>query len=186
MAKIFTIIFWVVTTIDFYDSIPSPLKYIFCIIPNLALNFAFKVIFQFERSGRNFLLLLNVSIEIGSISFVFKGKHLDITTLFTNLYGDSLNLGAILIFMLFWSAIYVPLIWYFEKILPGQFGVPLPFYFVFMPSYWIESYRSHRDRIHSSSRQKYSSLDRLFFQPEPTDLPTTVRLKHISKVKTDL
>lgn len=55
MAKIFTIIFWLVTTIDFYGPVPSPLKYILCFIPNIALNFAFKVIFQFERSGTDLI-----------------------------------------------------------------------------------------------------------------------------------
>lgn len=154
--------------IDFYDSIPSQLKYILCIIPNVAFNFALKIIFQFERSS----------------------KHFDITNLFTNLYGDALNLGLIWVFMLFWSLVYMPLIWYFEKILPGQFGVPLPFYFVFLPSYWMEKLGLRRaDRTvdysisHSTLRSPPPlSVDRYFFQPEPIDLPATVCLKNISKV----
>jgi len=50
--------------------------------------------------------------------------------LFENLFDDPLNLGTILILMLVWSFLYLPLTWYIEKIMPGQFGIPLPFYFI--------------------------------------------------------
>jgi hypothetical protein len=36
--------------------------------------------------------------------------------------------------MIGWSIIYVVIHWYLEKILPGEFGVPLPFYFPLMVS----------------------------------------------------
>lgn len=34
--------------------------------------------------------------------------------------------------MIGWSIIYITMHWYLEKILPGEFGVPLPFYFPIM------------------------------------------------------
>lgn len=70
----------------------------FCIFPNMALTFAFQVIFQYERSGPN----------------------LDLSKLFTNIFDDPLNLGTILIMMLLYSTFYLPLTWYIDKILPGQ------------------------------------------------------------------
>lgn len=52
IAKICSIIVWLLTAINFYDNLPSSnYKYLFCVFPNSALNFAFQVIFQYERSG---------------------------------------------------------------------------------------------------------------------------------------
>lgn len=100
-----------------------------------------------------------------------------------------------MVFMLLWSAFYIPLIWYFEKILPGQFGVPLPFYFIFMPSYWLEKLgrgswtgaifrrRFGRTFSENNSTDGILSLNRFCFQSEPYDLRPTVRMKNISKVQ---
>jgi hypothetical protein len=52
-----------------------------------------------------------------------------------NLYDDGLNLAALLAVMLAYSVAYLPLAWYIDKIMPGEFGVPLPFYFLFMVSF---------------------------------------------------
>ncbi len=51
VAKVFAIIFWIMTAINFYGDLPSSgIKYIFCIFPNSALMFAFQTINQYERS----------------------------------------------------------------------------------------------------------------------------------------
>lgn len=111
IAKTFTIIFWLITLINFYDSLPSSsIKYLFCIFPNTGLTFAFQVIFQYERSGEDFSYL----------------------NLYENLFDDTLNLGAVLASMIGWTLLYIPVTWYIERILPGEYGAPLPFYFPFM------------------------------------------------------
>lgn len=38
--------------------------------------------------------------------------------------------------MLFDALLYGFLAWYFDKVLPSEFGTPLPFYFPLLPSYW--------------------------------------------------
>ena len=50
-AKTVSIMVWFVTMINFYNSFPTGLKYVFAILPNTALNFAFQIIFQYERNG---------------------------------------------------------------------------------------------------------------------------------------
>jgi hypothetical protein len=35
------------------------------------------------------------------------------------------------------AIIYGVLAWYFDKVLPSEFGTPLPLYFPFLPSYWF-------------------------------------------------
>ena len=148
VARMCVIVLWLVTTLNFYDNLPSSsLKYIFCILPNPALNFAFQVMFQFERSGK-LLLLLFAGYECSNNCQIIsiyntktknkKGPSLYLSNIFENIFSDSLNVGSILIVM-FLNAIviYLPCAWYVDKVIPnGQFGVPLPFYFVFMVSCW--------------------------------------------------
>lgn len=52
--------------------------------------------------------------------------------MYTNFFEDPVNVGGILACQLSWTIIYFPLIWYIERILPGEYGAPLPFYFPFM------------------------------------------------------
>ena len=61
-----------------------------------------------------------------------KGKSLSFSTLYSNLFNDSLNLGGIMGMQILWTLIYVPIAWYIERIFPGEYGAPLPFYFPFM------------------------------------------------------
>ncbi|RNA01708.1 ATP-binding cassette sub-family A member 3 [Brachionus plicatilis] len=60
----------------------------------------------------------------------------DLVKLFSGLYDTNLNIGLVIISMIIWTLMLIPFIWYFEKVVPSQFGIPLPFYFLFQPSYW--------------------------------------------------
>ncbi len=111
MGKIITILIWIATAFNFYDSLPqSAIKYPLCIFPNMALTFAWQTINQFERSS----------------------KVLSITQLYINIFNDTENLGAILAAMFGYTLLYIPIAWYVERISPGEYGVPLPFYFPIM------------------------------------------------------
>jgi hypothetical protein len=67
-AKLAAIIIWLITAINFYDNLPtSSLKYLFCVFPNAALNFAFQVILQYERSG---LFICFVFFLISKLKFI--------------------------------------------------------------------------------------------------------------------
>ncbi len=52
--------------------------------------------------------------------------------MYSSLYDDPLNVGAIFSLMILWTIIYIPLAWYIERIFPGEYGSPLPFYFPFL------------------------------------------------------
>ena len=54
--------------------------------------------------------------------------------LYSNVFNDTENLGAILASMFGATLLYIPIAWYIERILPGEYGVPLPFYFPFLVS----------------------------------------------------
>ena len=53
-------------------------------------------------------------------------------TLYNSLFNDPLVLGGVLAAQIFRTLLYFPHIWYIERIFPGEYGAPLPFYFPFM------------------------------------------------------
>ena len=112
VGKTVTIVIWLVTAINFFSNSGAGLKYILCIFPNCSLLFAFQVIFQYERSS----------------------KSLNYTQLYQNLYGDPMTIGGILLAQILWTLFYIPVTWYIERILPGEYGAPLPLFFPFMVS----------------------------------------------------
>nr|UOU03314.1 ATP-binding cassette subfamily A3-like 1 [Brachionus rubens] len=156
-AKVVLLIIWILTSVNFYDEIPtSVVKYLFSVFPNLGLVFSFQVLFQFERSSRAF----------------------NIPQLFDNIYDDPLRLGAILICMLSWSIIYFPLTWYLENILPGDFGIPLPFYFPLTKNYWFPQNILKNSKKY---QQSLNSSDNSAFESEPFNLKKTVSISNLSK-----
>ena len=54
------------------------------------------------------------------------------------MFDDTLNLGSVLGAMIVASFLYLPIAWYIERILPGDYGVPLPLYFPFMVRNFIQ------------------------------------------------
>nr|UOU03315.1 ATP-binding cassette subfamily A3-like 2 [Brachionus rubens] len=154
IAKTFAILFWLVTVINFYDNLPSSIvKYVFCMFPNSGLIFAFQVIFQYERSG----------------------KSLTYIDLYNNIFDDSMNLGAVLAAMIGWTLIYIPITWYIERIFPGEYGAPLPFYFPFMPSYWRTPKDNNDSNFDSVLKERYG------FEKDPSGLNLSISIQNISK-----
>nr|UOU03316.1 ATP-binding cassette subfamily A3-like 3 [Brachionus rubens] len=155
IAKLIAIIIWLLSGINFYNDIENKwLKYLFCLLPNTSLTFMFQIFFQHERS------------EI----------KLSFTNIFTSLYNDSFSLGLLLVFMILWSVILVPVTWYIGKIMPAQFGIPMPFYFVFKPSYWMNIFK-YKQMVEVNKSTNFSSLN---FEPEP-ELKPTVSLQNLTK-----
>lgn len=110
-------------------------------------------------------------------------KVFGVSKLFVNLFDDGLTLGGVLIAMLLWSAVYLILSWYIERIFPGEYGIKLPFYFPFMPSYWFESYNKEEERVHLNSMNEEDSDA---FEQEPTGLYASVKIENLTKVCTDI
>ena len=143
-AKIGFLIIWILTLVNLINLIPSSVvKYVLCVFPNLSLMFGFQVIFQFERSSKYrknkyFQSHLYTHSFIQQQQKLLKlGHELTLSQLFTSLFDDPQNLGSIIISMTIWCVFYLILTWYLEKILPGEYGVPLPFYFLFTVCYFF-------------------------------------------------
>uniref|UniRef100_A0A914W7B2 ABC transporter domain-containing protein n=1 Tax=Plectus sambesii TaxID=2011161 RepID=A0A914W7B2_9BILA len=57
---------------------------------------------------------------------------------YSPLEGDDFSLMHVLIMMVIDIIIYSSLVWYIEQVYPGEYGMPKPWYFPFVPSRWIE------------------------------------------------
>ncbi|XP_077992060.1 ATP-binding cassette sub-family A member 2-like [Glandiceps talaboti] len=53
-------------------------------------------------------------------------------------YNQDLSVCQVMLFMVFDCFIYVLLMWYIEAVYPGSYGVPQPWYFPFLKSYWCD------------------------------------------------
>jgi ATP-binding cassette subfamily A (ABC1) protein 3 len=104
------IIIWLVTSLNFFGSAGTGLQYLICIFPNWGLLMAINAMFQYERSS----------------------KTLTYAQLYQSLFNDNFALGGVLLAQIFWTFSYIPLTWYIERIFPGEYGAPQPFYFPFM------------------------------------------------------
>ena len=51
---------------------------------------------------------------------------------------DELTPAAILLMMVLDTFLYLFLVWYVDQISPGKYGVPLPFYFPFQVSSFVQ------------------------------------------------
>ncbi|CAF0946948.1 unnamed protein product [Brachionus calyciflorus] len=157
IAKIVVLLMWLITSVNFYNDLNTMwIKYLICVFPNVGLTFIFQIIFQFERSE----------------------KRKDLSNLFSSLFDDGFNLGLVFISMLSWSLFLIPLMWYLNKILPSKFGIPMPFYFLFMPNYWLSKIKYKR-MVETYSKNIQVSNN--FFEKDPNNLKLTVNLQNISK-----
>jgi ATP-binding cassette subfamily A (ABC1) protein 3 len=134
-------------------------KFLLCIFPNYALNFAIQVVYQYERSSKRFSLF----------------------NVYQNLFGEGLTLGFVLTTMVFWSLFYLMFSWYIERIFPGEYGIKLPWNFPFMKSYWFDTYENGM-RSSDYLNDANLNLKNDSFEREPSDLYASVKIRNLTKV----
>ncbi|NWW11401.1 ABCA9 protein, partial [Oreocharis arfaki] len=102
------------------EDVPEPLKWFLGLMCPFAFNTAIAEIFNLEKHGIGFS--------------------------FSNLMDEAHYLFSTYILLVFDSALYLLLALYFDKILPGKYGIPDPPLFCLKASYWMRSKRgSSRD-----------------------------------------
>ncbi|NWV95242.1 ABCAA protein, partial [Machaerirhynchus nigripectus] len=102
------------------EDVPEPLKWLLGLMCPFAFNTGIAKIFDLEKYGRGFS--------------------------FSNLMDEAHFLFSTYILLVFDSVLYMLLALYFDKILPGKYGIPDPPLFCLKASYWMRSRRgSSRD-----------------------------------------
>ncbi|PFX16944.1 ATP-binding cassette sub-family A member 1 [Stylophora pistillata] len=124
--------------------------------------------------------------------------------------GDGFSLGYAICMMMIDAVIYGILTWYIEAVLPGQYGIPRPWYFPFQKSYWFEVANKKVVEVDASGTEQRAShshgrgavsyrsntggMDEVAFQDEdrfcvtekePTQLPLGCSIRNLVKIYKD-
>uniref|UniRef100_A0A8C4L831 ATP binding cassette subfamily A member 3 n=1 Tax=Equus asinus TaxID=9793 RepID=A0A8C4L831_EQUAS len=142
-----------------------------------------------RHSDPSLVLVFLVCFAISSISFSFmvstffsKGTGVQWRDLLSPVnVDDDFSFGQVLGMLLLDSILYGLVTWYVEAVLPGQFGVPQPWYFFIMPSYWCGRPRTVFGKEEDDDDPE-KALRTEYFEAEPEDLVAGIKIKHVSKV----
>ena len=89
------------------------------LLPPCAYSHGLKLLSQME--------LLNYPLDPHGIGF---------SNLFTQYEQNQASLGLVMVFLIFDTFLLIGLAWYFEKVVPDQWGKCLPLNFIFQKDYW--------------------------------------------------
>ncbi|XP_052408200.1 phospholipid-transporting ATPase ABCA3 [Carassius gibelio] len=131
-------------------------------------------------------LISNVAMAMGAqLIGMFEGKGTGIQ--WCNLFepvtvDDDFSLAHVLGLLLLDSVLYALVAWYMEAVFPGEYGVPRPWYFFILPSYWCSSPRVtlQKEKEEEEEAEKVSKGE--FIEEEPAGLVSGVKIKHLAKV----
>lgn len=98
-----------------YDTMSLGAKAASCLLSNVAMSMGAQLIGKFEGAGTG-----------AQWSNLNQGPSID----------DDFTLGLVLVMFVVDSFIYGLIAWYVEAVFPGDYGVPQPWYFPVLPSYW--------------------------------------------------
>uniref|UniRef100_A0A8C5L861 ATP-binding cassette, sub-family A member 3 n=1 Tax=Jaculus jaculus TaxID=51337 RepID=A0A8C5L861_JACJA len=130
-------------------------------------------------------LLSNVAMAMGAQligKFEAKGTGIQWRDLLSPVnVDDDFCFGQVLGMLLLDSVLYGLVTWYVEAVFPGQFGVPQPWYFFLLPSYWCGNPRTVVGKEDDDSDPE-KALRTEYFEAEPEDLVAGIKIKHLSKV----
>ncbi|VFV46341.1 atp-binding cassette sub-family a [Lynx pardinus] len=149
-------------------------------LPYLYLTFSYSQRTHFQKIG--FCLLSNVAMALGvrfiSI-FEIRGTGLQ----WKNVGGFSgeFNFCQVLLMLLLDSVLYGAVAGYVEAVLPGEHGVPKPWYFFVMPSHWRGQPVPLTQSVLQVADPDNSPKSKLI-QEEPTNLKKGIEIQHLYKV----
>ncbi|NWR82466.1 ABCAA protein, partial [Furnarius figulus] len=121
MGFLITFIFGCLSLMVLIENVPEPLKWFLGLVCPFAFNTGIAKIFHLEKYGIGFS--------------------------FSNLMEEAYFLFSTYIMLVFDSVLYMLLALYFDKVLPGKYGIPAPPLFCLKPSYWMRSRRGSTREI---------------------------------------
>uniref|UniRef100_A0A671UI51 ATP-binding cassette, sub-family A (ABC1), member 4a n=1 Tax=Sparus aurata TaxID=8175 RepID=A0A671UI51_SPAAU len=99
------------------------------------------------------------------------------------LEGDEFSFLTSICMMGLDSILYGVLAWYLDNVFPGQYGIGRPFYFPFLPCYWLNSVAPEENQDQEKPKsQEGSASCQPFFEAEPVDLVKGVCIQDLFKV----
>uniref|UniRef100_A0A8C0RA63 ABC transporter domain-containing protein n=1 Tax=Canis lupus familiaris TaxID=9615 RepID=A0A8C0RA63_CANLF len=152
--------------------------FFFTYLPYLYLTFSYPQRTYFQKVA--FCLLSNIAMALGVrliSSFEIRGtgmrwKHVG------GLSGE-FNFSHVLVMLVLDSVLYGLVAWYVEAVLPGEYGIPKPWYF--FPSHW-QGRSSSLTRSVLDVGDPDKASESKFIQEEPTDLAKGIEIRQLYKV----
>lgn len=143
-------------TIMTYDTFELYQKMLLSLMSNTAMAFGFQIIIRLEGTSEG--LQWNNFWRPASVD-------------------DNISIGLIMVMMLVCTVLYLLIALYFEQILPGQYGVPQPWYFPFTRKFWCGQPSSW-----SYSDHNYSHTNPDHFEDDPPNHNCGIRVMNLRKV----
>ncbi|XP_051002939.1 phospholipid-transporting ATPase ABCA3-like [Acomys russatus] len=100
------------------------------------------------------------------------------SNIFSSTDTDSFLFAYVLGMLLVDATLYGLVAWYIEAVFPGEYGVPKPWNFFMMHSYWFGKSLQKNPEI----SQFYETIESKYFEAEPADLTAGIQIKHLWKV----
>lgn len=152
-------------TFDKYDNVSGWLKVVFCMFPNTAMAYGFKVIARLEEIGPG----LNWHTAFQTVTVY-----------------DNLTIATIFCILILSSCVLVMITLYVENVLPGGYGVAKPWYFIFTKEFWqglrsnYQQFDDHRT-ISEHSNLAHSQSAHTNFESEPMNRPIGIEIHNLTK-----
>ncbi|XP_059123759.1 phospholipid-transporting ATPase ABCA3-like [Peromyscus eremicus] len=100
------------------------------------------------------------------------------SNIFSSADKDSFSFAYVLGMLLVDAFLYALVAWYIEAVFPGEYGVPKPWNFFMMRSYWFGDTPQTNPEI----TQFHETIQSKYFEAEPADLMPGIQIKHLHKV----
>ncbi|XP_042876783.1 phospholipid-transporting ATPase ABCA3-like isoform X3 [Penaeus japonicus] len=139
-----------------YSSLTNGNKIVLCLLSNTALSLGCQMTSMFEGAGSGI-----------HWNLLYSGVSPD----------DSFTLGHVFGMLIIDTTIFALLTWYIETVWPGQFGMPQPWYFPFMKSYWI----GQPAEVKQVS-QEDPLTDPSLFEEDPKGIKAGVKINNLTKI----
>ncbi|XP_056305293.1 phospholipid-transporting ATPase ABCA3 [Danio aesculapii] len=144
-----------------YDLLSHAQKVSACLISNVAMAMGAQLIGMFEGKG--------TGIQWHNL---FEAVTVD----------DDFSLAQVMGLLLLDALLYGLVAWYVEAVFPGEYGVPRPWFFFILPSYWCSSPRVAflKEKEDEEDAEKASKGE--YMEEEPAGLVAGVKIKRLAKV----
>uniref|UniRef100_A0A8I3MRU5 ABC transporter domain-containing protein n=1 Tax=Canis lupus familiaris TaxID=9615 RepID=A0A8I3MRU5_CANLF len=152
--------------------------FFFTYLPYLYLTFSYPQRTYFQKVA--FCLLSNIAMALGVrliSSFEIRGEP----SIWRVLLPGEFNFSHVLVMLVLDSVLYGLVAWYVEAVLPGEYGIPKPWYFFVMPSHW-QGRSSSLTRSVLDVGDPDKASESKFIQEEPTDLAKGIEIRQLYKV----
>ncbi|XP_066292809.1 phospholipid-transporting ATPase ABCA3-like isoform X1 [Branchiostoma lanceolatum] len=151
---------------NLYDQMTWHQKMASCLLSNTGMAMGGQVIGMFEGTG--------AGVQWSTIN---TGVSVD----------DDFTMLHVFLMLILDSVLYCMVAWYIEAVFPGDYGVPQPWYFPVLRSYWCGSNKSDfvdeddNETTPLLSGEKHSDNQGEYFEINPANLKAGVRIRNLRK-----